>query len=434
MEIKNITIDKIVIFSIIPMMSIFPHISNKLLQLFIAGGTISIYVIVIIFNFNVLLQSIKNTIASKIGLMLGLLIFLIVLGFIRAYLNELINLSKALMMSVLWIIIYLILKVEFYKYKDNYFILYSLLNGFLFIIFLNFIFYILGFTGVNELYISFGSAKILSLLGIHTDRILFLFANGVNGYGIVLGAGLVYIIFSIKSNFNLIKLSMLFILFISLLLVDTRGAILAVISTSIIILLYKILRKTYVLLAILYPFIFVLLFYSVELLKSLHIFDSISRGSLILSGREYVWGAFFNNILEFLNENLILGYGYFGHVTSGVSQYYAHFFTYLNTDKPEFASLHNTLLQVLFDFGLLGVLLIILLLYKMFDFFVRCRQKYKFSYLALLVYFVFAGSTDLVLTPYSYHLFVVFIAMVLFVETQLFHRRKENEKAIKKTA
>src|SRR5690606_29648567 len=70
-----------------------------------------------------------------------------------------------------------------------------------------------------------GGAKILSLLGLDVDRILFPFALGVNGFGVIVGLAVVISAIFVQKRPNIVNIFYFSVCIVALFLSDSRGAL-----------------------------------------------------------------------------------------------------------------------------------------------------------------------------------------------------------------
>jgi O-antigen ligase len=70
-----------------------------------------------------------------------------------------------------------------------------------------------------------------------------------------------------------------------------------------------------------------------------------------LSNRETIWRAVFAELLAFKPIHLV-GFGAYGHIASGLSEAYSHFFT--AWIRSDLASAHNAVLQAILEVGYIG--------------------------------------------------------------------------------
>ncbi|MBN9020457.1 MAG: O-antigen ligase family protein [Rhizobiales bacterium] len=96
----------------------------------------------------------------------------------------------------------------------------------------------------------------------------------------------------------------------------------------------------------------------VSLLDSIGIGDIAVRDSSlgVATGRQFIWIAATQNIVS---PDLILGYGYFGQVTSGL----VNDFLFVFGEQNLTPSLHNTYLQYIYDSGYIGFILYVSLFF-----------------------------------------------------------------------
>lgn len=134
---------------------------------------------------------------------------------------------------------------------------------------------------------------------------------------------------------------------------------------------------------------------------------SLSRGSasnsdVSLNGREYIWGkatTFWGDRTSDWGE--IFGYGAQGQYQSGASRSYAHIFG-SSVQNPYMASTHNSILQQVFDSGIVGAALLaaaILTCVALWVIRSRMDEPYTAAALALVLSLVISSITEVSLAP-----------------------------------
>ncbi|XOV72638.1 MAG: O-antigen ligase family protein [Verrucomicrobiota bacterium] len=318
--------------------------------------------------------------------------------------------------SIYYFLTYFILILNIYvtsKSNDEYASQFSsFINGLGLLIAVNFILYLVGIYNINEVINNqnYGSAKVLSLLGYQSSRVVFYFSSGFSSYGLLC---VVYIFSSIlrrkssksKISYVICTYALCALAFLSLLLVDSRNAF---ITLLIAFLTYNsyVSKLIFVGLTPVAAYLLVYLDQSIVLLNSYLI--KTSRSESLLSGREEIW----TNSIEYIFQNykmFIIGNGLYGQATSGLSvACYVNLFADWNTSRPEWASLHNNFLQLVTDIGIVGAIIFYFLL---MTFVVKNKLK-KLSCSLLLILCV-GGYVDVTIGLYNYLLFILFFFIVL---------------------
>lgn len=273
-------------------------------------------------------------------------------------------------------------------------------------------------------------AVILSFLGIEGHRTFFPMAEGINAYGMFAGAALVmsgvFIQNGLKSKkkLNVIFIVALIGFFISLytiLLTDSRGAILC----SVLVLFFVWPLKRFLRLIMLIPILTLVLpfilagrsIYLGNLVASLSRVDTD-----IFSNRTTIWQSAIYKLSNFEAEHLI-GYGLYGQNKSGVISDYREIFKAY--EKKDVIGLHNFWLQTIIDTGYLGLVTSFVFYMSFLVSLYKISAKYKFTReikltLSILLYILFIGIFSLIpmiYSPESFYLLIIIWAFVLISNT-----------------
>ncbi len=318
----------------------------------------------------------------------------------------------------------------------------------------NIIFYFVGITPPNTIYLTEFPAQILSMIGIKTYRVLFPMATGINYYGSLVGVALLGLVLILKfaaTRFEkLVIILMILSSAISLLLVDSRGAI----AFTCILLLIAFLRWRYFLIARWLPFLLSAIVVVVFSFIPGFLEDPMSRlnrpeldsktessttirdecdlfnknASGVLSNRPIIWKAGFDELSDFKPIHLI-GYGLRGQIASGVSRNYVCLFT--SIVKSEYASLHNIWLQTIIDIGYLGLLITITLFVSLLVW--VCQRLatrfngYDYAMLCMLLLTISVGTLEASIQPDFQELFIfVFSFLISQIYIDLPHKQIES--------
>jgi O-antigen ligase len=114
------------------------------------------------------------------------------------------------------------------------------------------------------------------------------------------------------------------------------------------------------------------------------------------TGRTLFWAAAVQELREPAPIHLV-GWGQYGQATSGVSGAWRHWFlSYVG--EAELMSLHNMSLQLVFDTGYLGYLMVLFSFWWLIGKFARWSRGGEFrtyhTLIALLLYYLFIGTTE----------------------------------------
>ncbi len=137
-----------------------------------------------------------------------------------------------------------------------------------------------------------------------------------------------------------------------------------------------------------------------------------------LSNREIIWSSVFSEFSHFEWIHII-GFGAYGQVTSGIISMFAYLFS--NSYKmPYSASVHNTYLQVLVDYGYIGLILFISILFSLFVLISRFvlrggNRRYEKIIVLVLVYILSVSTMEPCLTYYSIELWSLFTFINIYV-------------------
>jgi oligosaccharide repeat unit polymerase len=283
------------------------------------------------------------------------------------------------------------------------------------LIILNLIGYFIGLNNLsfeNEL----GQAVMLASVGINVSRVNFPFSPGFNSYASLVGLLLtfsLYGLFFLKRYKKTFLLSF-FLSIITILLVDTRSAFFYPLlillplffhfKNSIrprlifLIPILMIVGSTIVLLALFY-------------ISQIPELSFLARNSNDLesgNARSFIWLI---SSLEFLNFEYIhlIGHGEFGHYISGASQKWAPLFVKWN--DPKMVTPHSIFYMVLFDYGYIGLLIILALEYKLLIIIKRNWTKSRDICILLLSFFIYwnlLGITETFFGFYQRNIIMIF--------------------------
>lgn len=278
--------------------------------------------------------------------------------------------------------------------------------------------------------VNIGSAVILSQLGIYSYRVKFPLADGINSFATIISllffiATSLFIYTKSKSVWLIIGIISFIIV---LLYTDSRSSFFYPFIVLMIVTIIK-LRNKLVNLSYLLPFIYLLspfiMIFLVQLISELGIADDYSRSATegqTGNGRFVIWGFSFLEFVNFKFQHLI-GYGVFGHFTSGASINWSILFhTYAN---PDVIHPHNTMISILFDFGYLGVIVYFLFLFQIINKLVQIykqNQTISLTLIGFVFLFVLLGLTETVFCIYYSSIMYIFIfisTLVLTLKTNL---------------
>ncbi|MBI2259913.1 MAG: O-antigen ligase family protein [Flavobacteriia bacterium] len=331
------------------------------------------------------------------------------------------------MSFILFLLVYLsrIIEISIKSEKNNLFYFRKfIIYPFLYYIFLNFIFWLLNlkFNVKLDEEISIGKSLILSNFGFQVDRVNFAFSNGVNSYAVILGSIMTFFSVDIFLNkqWSLKILCLFFIVIICVLLTDARGAIVFPLIISLICYLFyyfklkKIIKLT--------PLLFILLpifaITIVPLLSNIEMFNQFSRNDtdlFTLNGRLFIWLFSFEDFMAFKIQHLF-GYGFKGHVNSGVSQNWA--FVFATYSSPETVHPHNSILSIIFDIGYLGLITMLIVINKVSKniyLLYKISKKEALTFFAMLLFIIFISITESFLNDIYMNTFNLYISFFIYI-------------------
>ncbi|MGA0557756.1 O-antigen ligase family protein [Larkinella sp. VNQ87] len=285
---------------------------------------------------------------------------------------------------------------------------------------MNIVFWFLGVTVGQFEETNIGQALIISKIGINIDRVRFPLATGFNSFATLLGGLLTISLTSIRfiPKYKLISISSSIIFFVMLLLIDSRAAI---IYPIIIFILTNIIYKKNNIKLIRFspliqiggPILFMLFF---QFASQIALFDSISRSSEEVqtgNSRSLIWAISISKFQDF-NIYSLLGHGEYGHYASGASIAWGSFFG--RFENSDLMHPHNTILMILFDYGLLGIIIYLYLLncsIKMIIKSWKYDKKFNILIISYLLYFLIIGITESFFGFYYLNTYYLFFSVLI---------------------
>ncbi len=312
----------------------------------------------------------------------------------------------------------------------SYLILYIVVFPFALFCFLNWVLLILGLDFNIKAYLSdeLPEAVILSkIFGFRALRTVFPLANGINSYATYMGGVFVLSLglFFFSDKKKTLKAIICILMFVTLLYTDSRGALIY----PILILLFLIFLKRnvkylnwlrfLVILVVIGPLVYIYILPWLGSLSGLNILSRSEGDWASGNTRFMIWAYSFKEFLSFKLIHLV-GFGEYGHYGSGVSsQWAASSSRYVNAEIA--LSPHNTMLSILFDYGYLGLLVYISLLWQSFNrlaFIFRYDNDTPLILLGFLIYNVIAGITESLGSTYVFNYIILFIMVVLLINSK----------------
>lgn len=233
-----------------------------------------------------------------------------------------------------------------------------------FFVIINILSYLAGLRG-SATFDEIGQNKMLSLVGVHAQRVWLPFTSGTNNFGAM--AGMVVV-----SGFSIIRATrgslllfvgtfVVIIGIIGCVVVDSRGPLAVSIVVGLIICLltsrFSIRRivSFLPLLVLVSPFIVIGIGIAIQESGVAGLFlreGAFAQRLGVLTGRNVVWASA-ADILSDPSPSHLIGYGMLGQVTSGAAKGYSWIFA--DSSGMTSHTLHNTNLQLIFDIGYIGL-------------------------------------------------------------------------------
>lgn len=307
--------------------------------------------------------------------------------------------------------------------SSRQFLMTCLVLGFGLYILFNIIGYLFGLRGPASIEDA-GTNKMLSLIGVNSQRVAFPFAGGLNNFGSMSGltvvAGFFLSIYSGKTRYSVIGAVVVILGLAGVVLVDSRAALgLAMICCLVLPVFFSAKRllpvlKYFPLLVLVTPLVVVFIYYIVQ---NSGLADYFARQGAfaqklgLLSGRDIIWESAWK-ILSDPSPIQVFGYGAYGQFTSGATEGYAWVFSQLGGYSMH--SVHNAGLQILFDIGYLGLIIwTIYLMYLIRDLLQEFKGPGRATSavipLSMLVFILLAGVFEICGTPAFPDVFAVLI-------------------------
>jgi hypothetical protein len=230
-----------------------------------------------------------------------------------------------------------------------------------------------------------GESVTLYLFGIRHDRVNFPLVNGMNNYGVYVGAVLAMAVGALRRWRAAVW--MVAACLVSLFLIDHRTAILCAVMAAIAAYVLNHRAKLSTFATVLCFAAPLLILMNTFLLPANNITDAISRSSDDLdsgNGRMAIWGTCLMHLSRFEPIQLI-GYGEYGQIGSGLVNNWAGDFA--ATFSSNIISTHNALLQYVLDEGYIGLLLTVI-------FTAWLASKSDMIGIAFYLYYALVGVTE----------------------------------------
>ena len=241
-----------------------------------------------------------------------------------------------------------------------------------------------------------GYASIPELFGVEINRVFFPLTGGVNHFGIMVGFCLV-VISAFKLN-HLEFFTWFISIFVLLFFIDSRGAMLALLC-SLFFSKYKFITP-YIWVAV--PFVMVA--FGLFLVgNDGAIFNR--ENSTLFSQREYLWALGIAGLNVMTWAELLFGYGVNGFTYNSIASDVTAFFEYRDT----LGSLHNAHLTLLYDYGLFGFILALIINLKIIKNLKNLNFKMRGLSLKCLIYVSITSATE---TIYSFNYILILLTFI----------------------
>lgn len=343
--------------------------------------------------------------------------------------------------------------VIFRNMEDRSVLVKMVLYGYSIYILANLVLHVLGVQPENTLYLAEYPTQMLSHLGFPSNRILFPMADGINNFGLLTGAVMVGLMNILRKKLGAWEKIFIFLLilvcFSVILLTDSRGgllfSILAIAITFIprkglaVLKWIPFLGSTMPLLFSVFAPAFLAKYFGFLNRSSigwdsratspteLACVESMKSSGNLLSNRTVIWSKVVGGLSNFQPIHLI-GYGFRGQITSGISAQYACLFA--SHIDSLMATSHNIWLQLILDIGYLGLLItlifLILTMIRLQHFLEGEHQEY-FGLMGIVIYIIMIGSLEASVSPDFFEIFV----LLIFIATLLVIPDDDSSKPIK---
>jgi hypothetical protein len=375
------------------------------------GGAFGYFSFLVIFAFLIFASSMLGAsfelVISQGSAFLIFVMAIICSCYLRGVLEEDISLFSACSLSLIWGAV-VVVGYQGGKRDFNELLIF---NGLKFYIILNVVLWIVGVRASGNYYESGGSAKVLGILGVDTDRVLFPIAAGYNGFGVLAGLAGVCAFVDLFQKRSFTSILAFGFCLLALLLSDSRGAVFGFVFCLALILIEKArffsVRSICKFFIILYPFV-TLIIQSFSWLVGV-LLAGASRGDDALSGRGLIWASVIDGVMDRSLSELMFGYGYLGHKVSGISNGYESLFAHLDGLDPSVVNVHSSALQNFLDLGLIGLIVVWGMLWHLMisgesKRWGRAEKVYLF-----IIYGVVVGAVDLTFNQNNLVIFLIFL-------------------------
>lgn len=386
-----------------------------MLKTFLSGSVVAslilyTFLLVLLFNnlsaFGQLFKAKQNLFLSNADI----IILLSSISFLRAYLNDTLSLSDALYYLISISLMAFMIRFDCMK-KEFWRAIYSAIAIILIINFLLFCF------GINEsVWINLGlnnyqrlpqKLRIVETLNFNFYRSGFFIFNNFAYYSMLIGFLLIGIKTGIYNPKMIQKISLLFMGFMTIIILDARGPALFLFITFLFSKLITKLQTWH------FRIIFLALLGSPVIYLVLFVLTGMNPENFndISSSRGVLWGSFVLNYQPNI-YNFLFGYGFLGQKISGISQAYEYLFSDRGT-AASIISLHNTYLQYLLDLGFSGIIMFYLVIKRTF---MKIEKLNLVQFKPALIFFLAIGTLEMGTIPNNLIVYILLISIIYFVD------------------
>lgn len=248
----------------------------------------------------------------------------------------------------------------------------------------------------------------LELIGVSLERVRFPLSPGINSYGYFLGLLAVYASHVIREykGRRLVWGSIFAIAFVELMMVDSRGALIFVILSNVVVVVTAKLRRFQFIFAVFITQFSLLIFFFADLILSAIDGKVVSRGADLSSQRSFLWEKGLA-ILSRQNVDTLFGFGVMGQHATNENFPSA-------VDESGLISMHNSFSQIAIDVGLIPYVMysgiVSVGLYKVF----KKTDDAIFRRIAMIIVFVFmVSSVEINLTPTHAYFYLTYFLLLI---------------------
>jgi hypothetical protein len=274
-------------------------------------------------------------------------------------------------------------------------------------ILLNVLLHVAGVANPNPLLVDHPEGSLGALLGLRVNRTLLPLARGINNFGVLAGLSLCLSLAVLLATRTAVWLRVVCCLLVAgalwgLVLVDSRGPLLfGALSGVVVPLLQKArLGRLTRWLAPAAPLLPVILLLGLAALARSPLARSVSRrpGDLTsATGRLFIWGVAGAKLIQHPSASDVVGYGQYGAKGAGVVNAWARSFVGFEAD-PMLTSTHNVSLQLVYDVGYLGLVLVLWIIWWALGRLHHDRTEDNdvstTAFTGTIVFLVLAGTTE----------------------------------------